>query len=141
MFGMGLTELILIAIVGIIALGPEKLPDAMVKMAKMFNKLKSLLNDAKDTLDEQVHLEEIQKDMETYKERLEETNAEIMRVSGADKAKSEMSKLDTMLNNESDELEQEGKKKKKKKRKKKENKTVNEDLDKKDIENKEDKNV
>ena len=40
MFGMGITEILLIAIVAVIALGPEKLPDAMVKIAKMFNSIK-----------------------------------------------------------------------------------------------------
>ena len=34
MFGMGITEILLIAIVAVIALGPEKLPDAMVKNSK-----------------------------------------------------------------------------------------------------------
>ena len=41
MFGMGITEILLIAIVAIIALGPEKLPDAMVQIAKFINKFKN----------------------------------------------------------------------------------------------------
>ena len=40
MFGMGITEILLIAIVAVIALGPEKLPDAMVKIARLFNSVK-----------------------------------------------------------------------------------------------------
>ncbi len=38
MFGMGFMEIILIAIVAIIALGPEKLPGTMVQIAKFINK-------------------------------------------------------------------------------------------------------
>ena len=137
MFGMGFTELILIAVVGIIALGPEKLPDAMIKIAKMFNKLKDLLSDAKDTLDEQVQLDEITKDMEKYKTKIEETSKEIERVSGADKAKDEMGNLNKMLDNDYDDdydnnYDANGKlikeKKKKKKKKKKAKKKQEEEL-------------
>ena len=41
MFGMGIMEIFLIAIVAIIALGPEKLPTTMVQIAKFLNKLKA----------------------------------------------------------------------------------------------------
>ena len=34
MFGIGFTELVLIAIVAILFLGPDKLPQAMVEIAK-----------------------------------------------------------------------------------------------------------
>ncbi len=34
MFGMGFTEILMIAVVAILFLGPDKLPDAMVSVAK-----------------------------------------------------------------------------------------------------------
>jgi sec-independent protein translocase protein TatB len=132
MFGMGLTELILIAVVGIIALGPEKLPDAMIKIAKMFNKLKELLSDAKDTIDEQVQLDEITKDMKKYQQTIKDTSDEIMRTSGANKAKEEMGNLNKMLGNDYDNNYDENgnivKEKKKKKKKKQKAKKKEEDL-------------
>jgi len=44
MFGMGITELLVVAVIAIIFLGPEKLPTALVETAKFFKKLKSGLN-------------------------------------------------------------------------------------------------
>ena len=41
MFGMGFSEVLVIAIIAIIFLGPEKLPDAMVKVAKFFKTVKN----------------------------------------------------------------------------------------------------
>ena len=40
MFGMGMGELLVVAIIAIIFLGPEKLPDAMVKGARYFKTFK-----------------------------------------------------------------------------------------------------
>ena len=54
MFGMGFMEILLIAIVAVIALGPEKLPNAMVEIAKFIKKFKSGLEDAKSTLDNEI---------------------------------------------------------------------------------------
>ena len=36
MFGMGLTEIFLIAIVAVLFLGPDKLPSTMIEIAKFF---------------------------------------------------------------------------------------------------------
>jgi sec-independent protein translocase protein TatB len=56
MFGMGFMEILLIAIIAIIALGPDKLPTAMVQIAKFIKKLKSGLDDAKSTLDSELNI-------------------------------------------------------------------------------------
>ncbi|MCD8476704.1 MAG: twin-arginine translocase TatA/TatE family subunit [Sulfurospirillum sp.] len=40
MFGLGFSEILVIAIIAILFLGPEKLPDAMVKGAKFFKSFK-----------------------------------------------------------------------------------------------------
>lgn len=72
MFGMGFTEIFLIAIVAIIALGPEKLPTAMVDIAKFFRKFKSGLDDAKSTLDQELELEKLKQEADKYKSQLTE---------------------------------------------------------------------
>ena len=59
MFGMGFTEILLIAMVAIIALGPEKLPTTMVQIAKFINKIKTGLADAKTTLDNELNISEL----------------------------------------------------------------------------------
>lgn len=77
MFGMGMTEILLIAIVAVIALGPEKLPDAMVKIAKMFNSVKRSLNDAKSTLDTELNISELKNEANKFKAQIEETKASL----------------------------------------------------------------
>ena len=72
MFGMGFTEIFLIAVVAIIALGPEKLPTAMVDIAKFFRKFKSGLDDAKSTLDQELELEKLKQEADKYKSQLTE---------------------------------------------------------------------
>jgi len=71
MFGLGFTEIILIAIVAIIFLGPEKLPTALVDIAKFFRAFKKVIDDAKDSLDKEVKLSEIKQEALSYKESIE----------------------------------------------------------------------
>ncbi|MCK9337730.1 MAG: Sec-independent protein translocase protein TatB [Arcobacteraceae bacterium] len=71
MFGMGLLEISVIAIVAIIALGPEKLPGAMVDIAKFFKKLKGGIEDAKSTLDNELKISELKAEAQKYKSQVE----------------------------------------------------------------------
>ena len=43
MFGMGFTEILVIAIIAILFLGPDKLPDTMVQIAKFFRNTKNTI--------------------------------------------------------------------------------------------------
>ncbi|RBQ30718.1 Sec-independent protein translocase protein TatB [Aliarcobacter vitoriensis] len=78
MFGMGITEILLIAIVAVIALGPDKLPDAMVKIAKLFNSVKKGLNDAKTTLDNELNISELKNEANKFKAQIEDTKNSLM---------------------------------------------------------------
>ena len=77
MFGMGITEILLIAIVAVIALGPEKLPDAMVKIARLFNSVKKGLNDAKTTLDNELNIKELKDEANKFKAQIEDTKSSL----------------------------------------------------------------
>lgn len=77
MFGMGFTEILFIAIVAILFLGPDKLPGAMVDIAKFIKNMKSAIGDAKRTLDEEVGLEDLKKEALDYKQKLEDANQEL----------------------------------------------------------------
>ena len=77
MFGMGFTEVLLIAIVAIIALGPEKLPDTMVQIAKMIKKIKNGLSDAKTTFDNELNISELKEEANKFKSQIEETKASV----------------------------------------------------------------
>ncbi len=66
MFGMGFFEILVVLVVAIIFLGPEKFPQAVVDMVKFFRAVKKTLNDAKDTLDKEINIEEIKKETLEY---------------------------------------------------------------------------
>ena len=77
MFGMGFMEILLVAVVAIIALGPEKLPTAMVDLAKMFKKFKRGLDDAKSTLNEELKISEMKSEANKFKAQFEETKQSV----------------------------------------------------------------
>lgn len=72
MFGLGFWEIFLIVIVAIIALGPEKLPSAMVDLAKFFKKVKNMFDDAKTTIDQELQLSNMKAEAEKYKTQYEQ---------------------------------------------------------------------
>ncbi|RDU62871.1 Sec-independent protein translocase protein TatB [Helicobacter sp. MIT 14-3879] len=65
-------EILVIAIIAVIFLGPDKLPQAFVKIAKFLKAIKKTINDAKDTLDREIHLSEIKENALEYKKNFEE---------------------------------------------------------------------
>jgi len=73
MFGMGFSEILIILVIGIIFLGPDKLPEAMVKIAKFFNMFKKTINEAKESIDQELKIEELKKEALEYKRKLHET--------------------------------------------------------------------
>ncbi len=73
MFGMGFMEIFLIAIIAVIALGPDKLPTAMVEVAKFLKKFKSGIDDAKSTLDNELNITEMKAEANKFKAQLSDT--------------------------------------------------------------------
>lgn len=70
MFGMGFFEILMVAVVAIIFLGPEKLPKALVDVAKFFKAVKKTIDDAKESLDKEVRLSQIKEEALAYKNSL-----------------------------------------------------------------------
>lgn len=70
MFGIGIFEILVILIVAVIFLGPDKLPQAAVDIAKFMRALRKTINDAKETFDNEVRLSELKKEALSYKETL-----------------------------------------------------------------------
>jgi len=77
MFGMGFTEILLIAIVAILFLGPDKLPDAMVQIAKFMRSVKKAIGDAKNSLEEEMKIAELKEEALSYKKQLDEATDEL----------------------------------------------------------------
>ncbi len=71
MFGMGFSEILLVAVIAILFLGPDKLPEAMVQVAKFFKSFKSSINEAKSSLEQEMQIQELKDEAMKYKEKLD----------------------------------------------------------------------
>jgi len=95
MFGMGFMEIFLIAIIAIIALGPDKLPTAMVEVAKFLKKFKSGVADAKSTLDNELNITEMKEEANKFKAQIEDTKMSMTMDSKVDLGLDDIMKDDT----------------------------------------------
>jgi sec-independent protein translocase protein TatB len=107
MFGMGFTEILLIAVVAILFLGPDKLPATMVEIAKFFKSVKSTIGTVKDSLEEEMQATGIKQEALAYKEELLKASESIHKVT--DVKSTINSEISSILSDE-DEPKQEFKK-------------------------------
>jgi sec-independent protein translocase protein TatB len=77
MFGIGFTELLLISVIAILFLGPDKLPEALVDMAKFIKNVKKTIGDAKDSFEEEIKLADLKEEALGYKKQLDDATAEL----------------------------------------------------------------
>jgi len=77
MFGMGFSEILIIAVIAILFLGPDKLPEAMVQIAKFFKSFKSSINEAKSSIEQEVRMQDLKEEALEYKKKLEETTSSV----------------------------------------------------------------
>lgn len=77
MFGIGFTELLLIAIIGILFLGPDKLPSALVELAKFIKGVKKTVGDAKSSLEEEMKIADLKEEALGFKKQLNDTTNEL----------------------------------------------------------------
>lgn len=80
MFGMGFVEIMIILVIAILFLGPDKLPGAMVDIAKFFRQMKKTVGTMKDTLEEEMNVSEIKQEALAYKKQLLEAQDELEKV-------------------------------------------------------------
>jgi len=97
MFGMGLGEIFLIAIIAVLFLGPEKLPETMVQIAKFFRSVKSTVNTARATIEEEMKLSEIKEDVLNYKNELTSASSELERMTNVTEIGSELTGIKSEL--------------------------------------------
>jgi len=77
MFGIGFTELVLIAIIAILFLGPDKLPQAMVDIAKFIKSIKQTVGEAKSSLEEEIKIADLKEEAMQYKKQLTDVSDEL----------------------------------------------------------------
>ncbi|UJF19375.1 Sec-independent protein translocase protein TatB [Vibrio sp. SS-MA-C1-2] len=63
MFDIGFWELVLISVVGLVVLGPERLPIAIRSVAKWVGAARSMANSVKDELSQELKIQELQENL------------------------------------------------------------------------------
>ncbi|NRD72303.1 Sec-independent protein translocase subunit TatB [Shewanella sp. VB17] len=61
--GIGLMELLLIGILGLVVLGPERLPIAVRSMTKWIQTMKRMANSVKDELEQELKIDQLHSDL------------------------------------------------------------------------------
>lgn len=97
MFGMDLGEIFVIAIVAILFLGPEKLPETMVQIAKFFKSVKNTVNSAKATIEEEMKFSEMKEEALNYKKELTDASAELERMTNVTEIGAELTGIKSEL--------------------------------------------
>ena len=75
MFDIGFPELLVILFVGLVVVGPDKLPQLLKSLTKGFRAIRSYLNQTRSQLERSVGMDEIRQDLHNEKimENLKET--------------------------------------------------------------------
>ncbi len=98
MFGMGIGEILLIVIIAILFLGPDKLPSTMVDIAKFFRSVKGTVSSAKATLEEEMKFSEMKESALNYKKELTDASAELERMTNVNEIGSELTGIKNEIN-------------------------------------------
>ena len=67
MFEIGFPELLVIAFVGLLVVGPEKLPQIIKASTRSFGAIKSYLNETRSEIEKSVGMDEIRQDLNNEK--------------------------------------------------------------------------
>jgi Tat protein translocase TatB subunit len=81
MFGMGWMEILLIMAIGLIVIGPEKLPDLAKTLGKTMGELKRATSDLKESVD----IEDFKNPIEEFKEDFETVVKDEMNIEDSSK--------------------------------------------------------
>ncbi|MCW9027243.1 MAG: Sec-independent protein translocase protein TatB [Thiovulaceae bacterium] len=131
---MGFTEILIIAVIAILFLGPDKLPSAMVEVAKFFRNAKKTIGTVRDSLEEELNVKDIKEEALAYKKELLDASSKLESVTDTSKIGTTLSNLsDDILGDDEDEVKKEPKKSVKAEKvtfeKKKKKKKIEEDSD------------
>lgn len=72
-----MAEIIVVLIVAILVLGPDKLPSTAVQIARILKALKKQVSDAKESIENEIKISELKQDAQKYKDELSEYNQNI----------------------------------------------------------------
>lgn len=102
MFGFSFGEILIIAVIAVLFLGPDKLPQTFVDIVKFLKAVKKTINDAKDAIDREVHISEIKQEALEYKKKFEQGANDLTNSVNNNKSLNELSNiLNSSLDNPS----------------------------------------
>ncbi|MEO8487419.1 MAG: Sec-independent protein translocase protein TatB [Betaproteobacteria bacterium] len=96
MFDIGFSEIVVIAVVALIVLGPERLPKAARTMGHLFGRLQRYVNDVKADISREMELEELKKLQQEVKSAAQDLEKSVS--TAARDVESGMRDVETQLN-------------------------------------------
>jgi sec-independent protein translocase protein TatB len=70
MLDIGFSEFLVVVVLAVLVLGPDKLPEAMKDFARLIKKLKKMWRDATADITKELEMEEMKEEIKKYKEEL-----------------------------------------------------------------------
>ncbi|TGD73044.1 twin-arginine translocase subunit TatB [Mangrovimicrobium sediminis] len=77
MFDIGFSELIIVGVVGLLVIGPERLPEAIRTGSAWLARIKRGFNDIKIEVQQELHNDAVMRDLEKTRRQLEQQAGEI----------------------------------------------------------------
>lgn len=74
---MSFGEILVILVVAILVLGPDKLPETIVKIAKILKALKRNIDDAKLSIEKEIRISDLKEEAKKYKDEFSASNENI----------------------------------------------------------------
>ncbi|OEW17009.1 twin arginine-targeting protein translocase TatB [Campylobacter sp. BCW_6879] len=74
---MSFGEIIVILVVAILVLGPDKLPEAIVQIAKILKAVQRNIDDAKSSIEKEIRINDLKEEAKKYKDEFSSTNENI----------------------------------------------------------------
>ncbi|OQX62202.1 MAG: twin arginine-targeting protein translocase TatB [Desulfococcus sp. 4484_241] len=84
MFGIGMPELILILVVGLVVIGPKKLPELARSLGRAIGEFKKATREFRETLDVEDNIREVREIKDEIKKTASETLKEIVELDDDD---------------------------------------------------------
>ena len=79
MFDIGFAELVIIAVVSLLVIGPERLPEAIRTGSAWLNRLRRGFNDIKQEVQQELHNDEVRRELRRTGEQLQQQGDRIGR--------------------------------------------------------------
>ena len=97
MFDIGFTELLVIGVVALIVIGPERLPKVARTAGHLFGRMQRYVSTVKSDISREIELEELRKAGQSFRESVESVNAEVQQ---------EATRIDDYFRDEADRISQ-----------------------------------